>query len=206
MKTLAESPWKQRVLFFVSGTIFAFICGIILFKWKYTVPCNQRFEWLNGLKSLVSWLPWIACVAVLILRFVKGKHIRIGFYFLGTIVPMVVLFGWMLFGCFIVNKIHSKKFNAELWRNHETVEHNYSWPLRLTMVDDLIASGKLKGLNKKQVIDMLGSPKDHGYFKECYDLAYWLGPERGSIRIDSEWLAISFDKEDKVKEYLLVRD
>ena len=52
---------------------------------------------------------------------------------------------------------------------------------------------------------MLGSPKDHGYFKE-YDLVYWLGPERGFLRIDSEWLAISFGEDGKVNEYLLVRD
>ncbi len=148
MKTLAESPWKQRALFFVTGTIFALICGIIQFKWMNIVPYrafDQQPEWLKGLKSLVSWLPWITCVAVLILRFVKGRHIRIGFYFLGTVVPMAVLIGWMLFGSFIADKIYSKKFNAELWWNHETVEHNYSWPLRLSMVDGLIASGKLKG-------------------------------------------------------------
>ncbi len=205
MKTLAESPWKQRALFFVAGTIFALICGIIIFKWMYNVPYNQRSEWLKGLKLLVSWLPWIACVGVLILRFVKGRHIRIGFYFLGTIAPMVVFFGWIIFGSYIANIIHSKKFSADLWRNHETVEHSYKWPPRLTMVDNLMASKKLQGLSKRQVIDMLGSPKDHGYFKE-YDLVYWLGPERGSIRIDSEWLAISFNKEDKVNEYLLVRD
>jgi hypothetical protein len=174
--------------------------GIVPYK-----AFDQQPEWLKGLKSLLSWLPWFACVAVLILRFMKGRHIRIGFYFLGTAVPMVVLIGWMLFGDSIGNIIHSQKFNAELWRNHKTVEHNYKWPLRLTMVDNLIASGKLKSLSKKQVRDMLGSPKDHGYFKE-YDLVYWLGPERGFLRIDSEWLAISFDKDGKVNEYLLVRD
>ncbi len=81
----------------------------------------------------------------------------------------------MLFGISIGNLIHSKKFNAELWRNNEAFECNYMWPPRLTMVDNLIASGKLKGLSKRQVIDMLGSPKDHGYFKE-HDLVLLARP------------------------------
>jgi len=42
-------------------------------------------------------------------------------------------------------------------------------------------------------------------FKE-YALVYWLGAERGFIRIDSEWLVVNFDKNNRVSDALMVRD
>jgi len=208
MKTLTESPRKQRTVFFITGMVFALICGVIQFEWMNIVPYrafDQQPEWLKGLSQLVGWLPWIVLVAILVLRLVKGRSIRVGFYFLGTAMPTVAIIGWMLFGISIGNMLNSQKFNPELWQNHKTVEHDNMWPPRLTMVDDLMTSGKLEDLNKNQVMDILGSPTEHGYFKK-YDLVYWLGPERGFIRIDSEWLAISFGENGKVNKYVLVRD
>ncbi|MDP1417231.1 hypothetical protein Q8G35_02285 [Peribacillus simplex] len=42
---------------------------------------------------------------------------------------------------------------------------------------------------------LLGSPTE--YFKENDHVVYFLGAERGIIRIDSEWLVILFDGSDK---------
>jgi hypothetical protein len=37
-------------------------------------------------------------------------------------------------------------------------------------------------------------------------MVYWLGPERGFIRIDSEWLVLRLDQSDIVREVRIVRD
>lgn len=208
MKNYKESVWRQRALYFLAGAVFAIICGVIQFKWMDIVPYvafDQQPSWLKLIKDIVGWLPWAVCFVVLVFRFIKGANIRIWSYFLGTAAPMVVLISWMLFGISIKNTIYSKKFDEKEWKNNEIAEHNRMWPPRLIMVDDLIASKKLDGLSKKEVIDILGEPGKHGYFSQ-FDLVYRLGPERGFIRIDSEWLAISLDNNDRVNEYRLVRD
>ena len=203
-----ESVWKQRAQYFLAGAVVALICGTIQIKWMDIVPYDgfeQQPPWLKWLKDGVGWLPWFVCVVVLIFRVIKGQNIRIGYYFLGTAAPLVVLVGWMIFGIAIENAIYSEEFNVEKWKANEITDSNYMWPPRLIMVDDLIDGERLNGLSKMEVIEMLGTPGNHGYFSQ-YDLVYWLGPERRFIRIDSEWLAISFDSENRVSQYQLVRD
>ena len=82
------------------------------------------------------------------------------------------------------------------------------WPPRLCMVDDLMSSGKLDGLTSQQVVELLGPPHDKSFPFGCTqcDIHYYLGPERGFIRIDSEWLFITFGKDGKVTRYWLYRD
>ena len=134
MKPLAESPWKQRGLFFLAGAAFAFLCGCIQFKWMEIVPYtafDQQPDWLKGLERLVGLLPWIVFLGVLVLRFVKGRRVRFVFYFLGTATPTVFLVGWLFLGDSVANFVHHQKFDAETWRNQEQVEHNPMRPPRL---------------------------------------------------------------------------
>ena len=37
-------------------------------------------------------------------------------------------------------------------------------------------------------------------------MVYWLGPERGFMSIDSEWLTLNFDQAGKVRDVDIVRD
>src|SRR4051812_3085551 len=76
---------------------------------------------------------------------------------------------------------------------------------RLDMADRLIARGTLFGKTRAEVVAMLGEPPKTGYFSD-WDLVYWLGPERGFIRIDSEWLVLKLGPDGRVTEYRLVRD
>jgi hypothetical protein len=55
------------------------------------------------------------------------------------------------------------------------------------------------------VVALLGEPRRTRYFRQ-YDLVYWLGPERGMISIDSEWLVLRLDKRGRVTEERLVTD
>ena len=211
MKPLAESPWKQRSLYFLAGAVFAFICGFIQFRWMDIVPYtafDQQPGWLKGLNRSVGWLPWIAFVVVLVLRFIKGRRIRVGFYFLGTAAPMVLLLGRLSLGDSLANLVHRQKFDAESWRNQEQIEHDHMWPPRLCMVDNLMSSGRLEGLTSGQVVELLGTPHEKSFpagAKSC-DIHYYLGPERGFMRIDSEWLFITFGDDGRVNRYWLYRD
>jgi hypothetical protein len=73
------------------------------------------------------------------------------------------------------------------------------------MVDDLRRRYPLKGRTRAEVVALLGEPRPTNYFTE-YDLVYWLGPERGAISIDSEWLVLRLDKDGRIVEERLVTD
>lgn len=59
-----------------------------------------------------------------------------------------------------------------------------------------------------QVVELLGMPVEENFpfGAEACDIPYPLGPERGVIRIDSEWLFITFGDDGTVSRYWLYRD
>lgn len=121
----------------------------------------------------------------------KAKTILSIITILGTI---PVLICTVLLG---INESKSK-FTAEKWeRNHSD---------RVYMVDDLIDTHDLKGMNQNEVIILLGEPTDTEYFQSEGNMVYYLGDERGFISIDSEWLIIEFDHSEKVKNYFIATD
>ena len=84
---------------------------------------------------------------------------------------------------FLTGYLPIRPFDADLWRqgmqSHTAV--------RLHMIEPLMRSRNLDRLTRSQVVSLLGPPSNDGYFAD-WDLVYWLGPERGLMRIDSEWL------------------
>jgi len=54
-------------------------------------------------------------------------------------------------------------------------------------------------------VAILGEPPKTEYFKE-FDLVYYLGPERGFMGIDSEWLVLKLGPEGRVKRATIARD
>lgn len=92
-------------------------------------------------------------------------------------------------------------FDSQRWKQVERSDDH----TRLRMVEHLIKSGRLDGAARSDVISLLGPPDDTDYFSE-WDSVYWLGPERGLIGIDSEWLVIRFSPSNVVSEYRVVRD
>lgn len=77
--------------------------------------------------------------------------------------------------------------------------------IRLGMADRLIARGSLLGKTRSEVIEQLGEPSQDGYFRD-WDLVYLLGPERGWMSIDSEWLVLRLGPDEKVAKNELCRD
>ncbi len=91
-------------------------------------------------------------------------------------------------------------FDSAKWKNPELVADR----IRIKMVDDLLRKHDLVGWSKEDIDDLLGVPPKTGYFS-AYDYVYWLGPERGFISIDSEWLVIKFNQ-GKVAEVGVAHD
>jgi hypothetical protein len=97
-----------------------------------------------------------------------------------------------------VNRID---FDAAAWKEPAEVQKN----CRIRMVDDLLATHDLYGLTRQEVADLLGEPDDTSKFSN-WDMVYWLGPERGFMALDSEWLVINFDDHRRVSAYRLAKD
>ncbi len=116
--------------------------------------------------------------------------------------PYLLLFGTLAYDSVRVY-VHRRPFDSAAWRDLKQVESDD--PVRIRMVDNLIKSRRLHHLSRAEVEKVLGTPtatdKFHGY-----DFVYWLGPERGLMRIDSEWLVINFDEKGIVLKYDIARD
>ncbi|MHC4084142.1 MAG: hypothetical protein ACYSU3_01515 [Planctomycetota bacterium] len=149
----------------------------------------MKAEGTSKVKKPAPSLWVIALVALVLLSFFG---VAIGRFLIGD----VAAYYW-----------HRKDFNAELWRSQEEKVDNNMWPPRLCMVDDLIESGTLEGLRREEVINLLGTPHPKGFpgGAENCDIHYHLGPERGYLRVASEWLFIDFGEDDKVKRYWIGR-
>ncbi len=112
------------------------------------------------------------------------------------------------------NRLRSRSFEAGVWRLEPTNDTS-PWPTRLRMVDDLLVSHRLIGLGRADVLELLGPPDDVEFFRETsrrsddedWDLGYKLGPERGKfMRIDSEWLLLDLDQQERVQRVLVTHD
>jgi hypothetical protein len=131
---------------------------------------------------------------VLVLVIVAG--IPALFYALAT--------GYFVFAPSADDYSHRTEFDPAGWRDR-SLDKDPLWPTRLRMVDDLIAHKRLDGLTRRDVESLLG-PADRTEKWQHWHVVYHLGPERGVIRIDSEWLVIRFGPSDRVAEYRIVRD
>ncbi len=91
---------------------------------------------------------------------------------LSSLFYILSITSFSFYGC----SIKGIGFKSSDCTNQDTYEKEP--PPRLKIADSLIYRKSLYNLNRDQVVELLGIPRDHGYFKS-YDLVYWLGPERG---------------------------
>jgi hypothetical protein len=96
-------------------------------------------------------------------------------------------------------------FDADTWRQGETLAGSTDDAPRLRMAEGLIKGTALLGKSKLQIEALLGPPTSTSKFSD-YGLVYWLGPERGFMSIDSEWLVITFDSDGISTDAEIVRD
>lgn len=114
---------------------------------------------------------------------------------------VLVLLGLLalFLGQYGVGEYHSRvEFSSDAWKHEELIPEG----VRLTMVDALLADPGVVGRSRSQIDDLLGKPDETSYFRD-YDYVYWLGPERGKISIDSEWLGLKFRSDVVVEAHIL---
>lgn len=88
-------------------------------------------------------------------------------------------------------------FSSTVWKaSPATCDHD---SMRQRMVDDLLASKKLIGLQQSEVEALIG-PSDGPYYG--YDLCYMVGGQRG-MGPDNEFLLIKLDEAGRVSEAIL---
>lgn len=88
--------------------------------------------------------------------------------------------------------IQTKTFDSKQWKSISYDDLNTS-QLRLSMVDDLVNSRKLIGLNRDEAIAILGTPQSNHSFGNN-ELVYLVGADR-HFGIDYEWLVIETDED-----------
>jgi hypothetical protein len=123
------------------------------------------------------------------------KHHR---WLLAVLVLLSGALTWM-----ILSEGH-RDFDPALWKG-DTLLTVDAPTMRQRMVDDLQASHPLVGLARDSVVALLGEPLDTPYFRDWL-LVYWLGPERGMISVDSEWLVLKTDTAGVVTRVAVVTD
>lgn len=94
-----------------------------------------------------------------------------------------------------------RAFDSTLWKSKSDMKEG----VRIHMIDDLMKRHKLIGMTKESIEKLLGEPPESEYFRGTCDWLYWLGPERGFMSIDSEWLCIKYTG-DMASEAKIVRD
>ena len=107
-----------------------------------------------------------------------------------TIALVSVIAVLALVATYVLRGASSMSFDKAKWLDTESYEKEPY--IRLEMVKDLINNRLSQGLSRSEVTDLLGPPTQTEKFAQ-YDLVYWLGIEKGFIRIDSTWLVIKMD-------------
>lgn len=120
----------------------------------------------------------------------------------GLVVAATVCVGiWYFFADSIRERWNRQEFSLTAW----LAPHNHASTVRIRMVDDLLNNHNFRGMTREQVIAIVGEPDKTESFRN-FDMVYWLGPERGFMSIDSEWLVFRLDDQNRVSEYRIVRD
>jgi hypothetical protein len=211
------SNLKLRFCWFGGGLVLSVMTALLVMSWMSVVRWiteqpnliyYAQPDWLKLTESIVGWIPLASAMLVVILRFTLGSWVKIFSFWSGLALPYILLVGYLVLGPSVSNYVHKRDFDSAIWKSQSSVKHDPLWPPRLTMVDDLMSSRRLDGLTEAAVQELLGPPQEKGFPLDVSpeDTHYYLGPERGLIRIDSEWLVIRLSSDRKVERYWIYRD
>jgi hypothetical protein len=140
-------------------------------------------------------------------RLLRGPGVRPLAFAAGALLLPIAVFAVLLWPT-VTERLNRTSFDPVTWKSWDSRDRSPD-AARIRMVDDLLERHPLHGLGRDAILGLLG-PDDkagigRGYFSD-YDLVYWLGPNRGFIGMDSEWLVIRFGPDGRVAEHRLVQD
>lgn len=114
------------------------------------------------------------------------------------------LMAWIFFEPEIGGWVYGTPFDSTAWKAQDYLEEDYGmWTPRLCMIEDLLEAKILDGLTEPEVLSLLGPVEEWETPPVAGEdvLHYFLGPERGFIGLDSEWLIIKLSEDRSVKRY-----
>jgi len=107
----------------------------------------------------------------------------------------------ILLACLVLTGCGSRSsFDQERWRNADLETRE-----RANMVASLLEKHSLKGMDRTEVVALLGPPTPTDKW-EGTEMIYVLGPDGGLAAIDHEWLLIELDQQGRVSAYRVVSD
>jgi len=141
----------------------------------------------------MSWRQAIKDASVAVRQSIKGASVAVSLSFGSTLALIGVLLSsfilwFILFGRYQVRPFDSASWKAAAWKT-DIGQHR---DIRLRMIDDLLHRYNLVGMSRTQIVDLLGYPNPNESKQTSSEIYYYLGPERGFISIDDEWLDIKF--------------
>ena len=183
-----------RTAYWVAGAFTTALC------WSLAISASPMRRVLEGL----VWVPFVILLVLAVLRWRGRKDVRPVAFAAGIGLVYLLVVGGLFFGPGIDNYLHRRSFDSAAWQRNDG--WNTNWPARLSMVDDLLAHHQLRGLRRDSLERLLGPPDSTNYFSAPNNLVYGLGPERGLMRIDSEWLVVALGPDGRVTEARILRD
>ena len=132
------------------------------------------------------------------------RWLRLALIVTGLAALTLVVGGWLFLRSLSpMSRCSERRFTSARWK--DTTAAFGPKAVRGCLVDDLVRRHELRGRTRADIVALLGEPPNTDYFRD-YDLVYWLGPERGLMSIDSEWLVMRLDASGRVVEHRLVTD
>lgn len=144
-----------------------------------------------------------ACFAAVVARLALGPRVRPIAFAAGLVAPLAGCLTYLFVIPDVAEWLQRRTFEPSAWQSN--ADGRSRSPIRIRMIDDLMKRHDPRGWPRARIVALLG-PGDDSPWRAPDRLVYWLGPERGFLGIDSEWLSIGFDAQDRVIEWRIVRD
>lgn len=151
--------------------------------------------------SLVTFLIGVVSIISISIKFLRKK--KVGLFERDAALSAIYI---TLF-CFLVLPIiapyrlpegsYDMKFDQQVWKQEETSTFSKTgYTLRQKMIGDVIKN-IIANKNRQEVLEILGPPTDTDKWQSMKSdhLIYVLGPDRGFMPIDYEWLFVQFEGE-----------
>ncbi|MHC4621684.1 MAG: hypothetical protein ACYTEQ_28410 [Planctomycetota bacterium] len=195
------------IVFLVSG-----ICALLCIP---AVLIAERNNLSDGPFHVVAMVSTPICLVSGLWFLVRSRKQKKGLPQALAGAGVILAAGWLCFVAFVFAQLflapivedHRNRipFDSKVWK-HPQLAPSVDYP-RLRMVDDLLDRHEnLKGMTKQEIDDLLGPASDLWFPTAAIEYIYHLGPQRyGFLRIDSEWLCISFS-DGKVDEVRIITD
>ena len=126
--------------------------------------------------------------------------------------PVLTVAGFVAFNHFYIKweESHDIAFDLELWNSGSRDKIYKSTYLRIDaprikMYRDFIANQPWNGKTMNELEVWLGKPDNYPFHKG-WDFNYWVGLQRGPMKMDSYWLCFQFDTGGKEIEAKVLQD